>query len=632
MCGIFGAVSLQGYFDQEQYKQFAALTDLVQYRGPDAADYATYDLKRQGIASPDHFDVFLGHRRLAIIDLSDEGRQPLTDGLGRWILFNGEIFNYLELRDELKQQHVEFRTATDPEAILRVYARYGMEGFGRLNGMWAFLIVDLPERKLVLSRDRFSIKPLYYLEQDGCFYVSSEIKQLLPLVRPKQINRSAIFSYLTQGLLDQGQDTLYENIRQLSPRSYLSCTVPDGRRHAGMYWEYKTSPEYVSPKGEGDAIQRFRELMIDSVRIRLRSDVKVGTLLSGGLDSSTIALISNHLLKADLETFSAVFPDARDSEERFVDCFAARTGIPNTKLMCSDRSLSDGLGRVIWHHDEPLAALTVPAHYRILEKVKQSSDATVVLSGQGGDEGLLGYRKYFFFYLRQLWRNGHPVDAAREFFSSLANGTVVWQFNFAQARRYVRHWQTAPDFLKLQGEPEPVWVCENLVARQIADLERYTVPILTHYEDRNSMAHSLEIRLPFLDHRLIEFLISAPDSLKIRNGWTKYILRMAFPELPAEIRWRKDKQGFLLPEALWIQKEFAPWVQRLFSDSALERWGIIDSPKFLDYYSRFVAGDPGIWYREISRVLFAELWVRIFLEQSTDVAMARELPIESYLV
>ncbi len=416
MCGISGAVNLQGYFDGERYEQFVALTDLVQYRGPDAADYATYDLKRQAAASPDHFDVFLGHRRLAIIDLSDEGRQPLTDGLGRWILFNGEIFNYVELREELKRQGIEFRTATDTEAILQVYARYGMEGFGRLNGMWAFLIADLPERKIVLSRDRFSIKPLYYLEQEGCLYISSEIKQLLPLVRPKQINRRALYPYLVQGLLDQGQDTLYENIQQLSPRSYLSVTVPNGRRHAGFYWDYKTSPDYAAPKDEDDAIQRFRELLIDSVRIRLRSDVKVGTLLSGGLDSSTIALISNRLLQADLETFSAVFPDARDSEERFVDSFTARTGIPNTKLLCSDLSLSEGLERVIWHHDEPLAAFTVPAHYRILEKVRQSSDATVVLSGQGGDEGLLGYRKYFFFYLQQLWRNGHPVNAAREFF------------------------------------------------------------------------------------------------------------------------------------------------------------------------------------------------------------------------
>jgi asparagine synthase (glutamine-hydrolysing) len=268
------------------------------------------------------------------------------------------------------------------------------------------------------------------------------------------------------------------------------------------------------------------------------------------------------------------------------------------------------LDAVLYHNDGPTGGFSAAAHYQMMRLIKSETDVTVLLSGQGGDELLLGYRKFYFFYLRDLLRHGKLLAAGRELVGSLVNRTTLMQFDLGEARRYMpRRWQNRADYLRGPADVEKVSGGASMPGRQIADLERLSVPNLTHYEDRNSMAFALEIRLPFLDHRLADFALSIPADQKIRDGWSKYILRRAFPELPAAVRWRRDKQGFILPEARWLRNELAGVIRATFEKSVLADLGVLEPRAFLRYYEDFRAGKR-VWYTDISRVFMAELWAR----------------------
>jgi asparagine synthase (glutamine-hydrolysing) len=609
MCGIFGAVDVGGFFSPRDYDRFVGLTDLVSYRGPDASGYKSLRVKSSSGVSAEKWDVFLGHRRLAIIDLSDAGRQPMTDGEGRWLIFNGEIFNFVELRSELEQLGDTFRTHTDSEVILRIYARYGLDGFAKLNGMWAFALVDVPKCQVVLSRDRFSIKPLYYTRQGTQVYFSSEIKQLLPLLPAKQLNRDAMLAFLSQLLLDHTNDTFFRGVSKVPPKTSLVISLASGEVTRHQYWDYQSEPI----DDFDQAAERFRDLLEDSVRIRLRSDVKVGCLLSGGLDSSTVALVCHGLGADNVETFSVISEDERYSEERFIDLISAKTGVMSHKLLFQSPDVLSTLDRVLGHSDEPVAGFSVVAQYGLFQLVRQQSDVTVLLSGQGGDEILMGYLKFFFLYVRGLMRQGKMVKAANELLASLFRGTVLHQFRLSEARRYLPWLNSEPYGGALSRDSgyvqAPIWHSGDLRERQSEDLDRYSVPALTHYEDRNSMAHSLEVRHPFLDHRLVNYALALPVDYKIRKGWTKYILRKSFPDLPPPIAWRKDKQGFTTAEAKWIREDLQPVVRRMFKNSQLQQLGILDERKFLNYYEGFLRGNSA-FFLDICRMLIAEIWAR----------------------
>ncbi|HWO89569.1 MAG TPA: asparagine synthase (glutamine-hydrolyzing) [Gemmatimonadales bacterium] len=609
MCGIFGAVRLVGYFTAEDFPRFVAQTDLVRYRGPDDAGYRAFAVRAADRREDlNRFDVFLGHRRLAIIDLSPQGHQPLTDGEGRWIIFVGEIFNYVELRDELRRRGHRFRTGTDTEVILKVYQEYGEGGFSQLNGMWAFAILDINCQRLILSRDRFSIKGLYYVHRGDELFFGSEIKQLLPFVPRREIERDLMYAYLTQALADHTDRTLFEGIRAVPAKHNLVLDLRLGSSELRRYWNYT-----IEPVPDSEAIQAFRQVFIDSVRIRLRSDVEVGALLSGGLDSSSVAVVANQLLGAGLQTYSVVARDPRYSEHQFVDVLA-RTGIQNHRLEYESDSALQALDQVVYHNDEPCYGFSPVATYRILELIKAETGLKVVLSGQGGDECLLGYKKFFFFYLAELLKRGRILRAMQQAVLSWFRGTVLRQFAFGEARRYMPWTRSPQPYVLLRREHEAIGLARDVRERQIRDLDRLSIPILAHWDDRLSMAHSIELRTPFLDHRLVNLALSLATEWKIRDGWPKYILRQALPELPAPIRWRRDKQGFLTPEEHWLRHELRPKIEQLFGDgqSRLEALGVIDARLFLAAYRRFVAGDFRAWFGDFTRVLIAEIWARRF--------------------
>jgi asparagine synthase (glutamine-hydrolysing) len=623
MCGLFGAIHANGFFNRTSYEAFVRLTDFVKYRGPDACGYVAFDSQHGCSVTPQTpFDVFLGHRRLSIIDLSPEGNQPLTNDGRHWIIFNGEIFNYVELRQELIAKGYVFTTQTDTEVILNIYKEYGEQGFAQLNGMWAFALLDLVQRKIILSRDRFSMKPLYFTRVHHALYFASEIKQLLPLLEHPALNADVMFAYLNQGLLDYCEETFFQGIRKVKPKCNLVFHLDSGKMEETPYWDYAVLPDVRPDEVE----EQFRALFLDSVKIRLRSDVKIGALLSGGLDSSLIAVIASELQDGRFETYSVVSEDPQYSEEKFVDIVAKEKGIHNQKLRFHSHDVPENLDSVLYHQDEPPAGFSIIAQYKILEKIKAETDVTVVLSGQGGDEILGGYSKYFFFYLRDLVKRGRFGAALTQALQSLVKRTVLWQFRLSEARRYLPSYlpflaqREAKSFLVPQGTAEPIWLSPNFHARQKLDIDQYSIPALAHYEDRNSMAHSLETRLPFLDHRLVDFMLNVSPAVMLKKGWTKYLLRQSFPELPEAIRWRRDKQGFIIPEYRWLKEDLSALLLSTFQKSVLGTLGIIRDDFFLDYYRRFQSGDKSIWYVDISRVLIAELWARRFF--------AKKIPLE----
>jgi asparagine synthase (glutamine-hydrolysing) len=611
MCGIFGAIDLRGRFDRESYDRFVTLTDLISYRGPDDSGYLALTVGDNSVSDSESFDVFLGSRRLSILDLSSAGHQPMTDGLGRWIVFNGEIFNFIELRRDLELRGHKFKSGTDTEVILHIYQEYGEQGFDRLNGMWAFAITDLARRSIILSRDRFSIKPLYFTNRgDGKFFFASEVKQLLPLLDSVDVNADVMMNFLGQKLLDHSPETFFKGINRLEPKTNLVISLEHHSLSAHRYWDFPKT----SPRTSSDPVAEFRELLIDSTAIRLRSDVPTGLLLSGGLDSSALAATSATVIGDGFDAYSIVSGDASFSEEKYIDEVTCRFRLNTKKILFVENEALEALDQVLYHNDEPFAGFSIVAQFKMLQAIKEHSRAVVLLSGQGGDEVLLGYLKYYFFYLNELLRQHKYVKAFTQAFFSAIRRTVLWQFRLDLAKRYIPALKNRGlHYLRNVRKEVPIWQSSSLTERQILDIDRYSVPALTHYEDRNAMAHSLEIRHPFLDHRLVEFVVGLPPEHKLRNGWTKRILRDSLTELPPDVRWRRDKGYFLVPEEEWLRTTMNQFILQTFSDSVLDKMGFIDRKIFLDTYAAFRDGRSGVSYTDISRTMVAELWARKFL-------------------
>ncbi|MDR3667136.1 MAG: asparagine synthase (glutamine-hydrolyzing) [Ignavibacteriaceae bacterium] len=606
MCGLFAAINFNSNYTNEDYHKFISLTDMVAYRGPDSHSYLGIESTSK-IKSETDFNIFLGHRRLSIIDLSFDGLQPMEDD-NVFIIFNGEIFNFIEIRDELAKEGSIFRTKTDTEVILKLYKKYGEKSFERLNGMWAFIIVDLNKKRVIISRDRFSIKPIYYYKNKGSIFFGSEIKQLIPLLSKKDVNDKILSLFLKQGILDHSEETFIKDIIKVKAKTNLIINLYNSDIREESYWDYNiTDINDLDQASNG-----FKELLIDSIKIRLRSDVEIGSLLSGGLDSSAISHIGNKLQHGELKTYSVISRDKKYSEEDFIDLFVKEEKVFNKKIVLMPEDIIENFDKVLYHQDEPFSNFIVMAHYTILAKLKEKSDITVILSGQGGDEILMGYLRYYFFYLKNLAKGNNYLNLFREIYFSIINRTLIMQYRRSTAKRYM------PKLLKQYGnylirdvDLEDVWKSDNMVEAQIRDIDQFSVPILARYEDRNSMAHSLEIRLPFLDHRLVNFALSLKTSLKINKGWSKYILRKSLNELPDKIRWRRDKKGFILPEQLWLKNEFSKDIIELFRNSMLDKMGIIDKNSFLKYYEMFRNNNRNIHYTEISRAFIAEKWSRM---------------------
>jgi asparagine synthase (glutamine-hydrolysing) len=637
------------------------MTDRLQHRGPNAAGCLLVDPVRGRTWSGDEappdsgFTLALGHRRLSILDLSDAGRQPMASRRGNhWLVFNGEIYNYLELREELRGLGHEFSTGTDTEVLLAAYAQWGIECLRRCNGMWAFALWDNDRRELYLARDRMGVKPLYYAYGSQWLVFGSEIKALLAHPRtPRRPNRGVIYDFLSLRLADHTHETFFDGIQRV-PASHYLVVRPGEEPRIVRYWDVQPGGELESsPERERDAIDRFQELFEDAVRIRLRADVPMGTCLSGGVDSSSIVVTANRLMFDELklpralvgehqQTFSACFDDTRFDERRFIDEVIAATGASSHRVFPSGERVWDELPALVAQMDEPFHSTSQYSQYNVMRLVRESG-VTVTLDGQGADELMGGYPTYHSVMLATLLRRGHLRDGVQEALATMRMAgrgrgaaellartmygllpTAVTNSLRATVSPLLSSYSPEgrslqvihPALQREHADRREHWLAvrnstqHDLGARLYADVFQFSLPCLLRYADRNSMAFSIESRMPLLDYRLVEHIFSLPLPMLVRDGWTKWVFRRAMDgSLPPAIQWRKDKMGFVTPEGVWLKEG----TQRIAStlSGRLASAELLHPEHLREHVDAYVAStSTGARYTDVFRWYILELWMR----------------------
>ena len=532
--------------------------------------------------------VGLAHRRLSIIDLSESARQPMFYGNGNLaVVFNGEIYNYIELRKELEGLGCFFVTRSDTEVLLAAYDRWGEACLERLNGMFAFALWDERRQSLFAARDRFGKKPFFYYHRDGRFYFASEMKALFRVPGiPCRPDTDALDRYVQAFRLETGEETLFEGIRRLKPSEALLLT-DTGRVKRWRYWQLEeTSPARVVRLEEAE--EEFRALFSDSVGIRLRADVPLGSSLSGGLDSSAIVCTLAEQLGAHdnhgLKTFSARFPDdAVVDEGEYIDALVRKAGVDAHRVTPSPEGLKGMIRQMHYYQEEPFLSSSIFAQWEVM-RLARKEQVTILLDGQGGDEILAGYIPYVQTYFLDLFLSMRWYALMREVIPFLAmQRRAVRSYKDASQRFYVltplglARAVLGPYVQKLKGAEGPLPARaegprfrDRLTEQLYRDLTEISIPLLLRYADRNAMAFSREVRNPFLDHRLVEYLFSLPSGLKIRHGWNKFLLRHAMRGmLPEKIRKRFDKVGYVTPECRWLRGPIREWAQGILFGDAL---------------------------------------------------------------
>ena len=639
-----------------------AMTRAVRHRGPDgegllfinpAAGTSAIVLTEDTPAgingeaeAPAGSTLGLGHRRLAILDRSSAGFQPMRDSSGGCaITYNGEIYNYVELRADLARLGYTFRSGTDTEVILAAWRHWGEACLARFNGMFAFVLYDRRSRRIFAARDRFGVKPLYYWPTPtGGIALASEIKQFTFHPRWKaRLNGQSAYDFLNWGLSDHTGETSFAGVRQLRGGEYLSAPMEDLARAQPQRW-YEVQPTpFVGNFDE--ACGRFRELLDDSVRLRLRSDVPVGSCLSGGLDSSAIVCTLQAQLgsaaASQQSTFSAYSDVARFDERSYIEEVTAATGASPHGIVPSPKTLLEELDRIAWHQDEPFGSTSIFAQWCVFRLARENR-VTVMLDGQGADEALGGYHGYFGPRLAGLLRRGHLATCWREAAAIRSLHGQTWQLQ-AQLianeclggraadllRLLAGRTVDVPDALNLPllgakpGSPHlgSVNLREPLRSLGRAQLTRLTVPMLLRFEDRDSMAHGVEARLPFLDYRLVEFCLGLPECYKMADGWTKRVLRESMRDrLPERVRTRRDKLGFATAEEVWMRGAHRLPFQHLL-DQAVDAAGGILTPAARTKATRILAGDEPFSFLPW-RIISFGTWLRQFNVDTTSAGHA----------
>jgi asparagine synthase (glutamine-hydrolysing) len=633
MCGLSALFAPRG---GELGPPILAMTDMVHHRGPDDEGYAFFVDGRSPLAvdarepPAGRWQAALGHRRLSIVDLTPGGHQPmcLADG-DEWIIYNGEIYNHFELRAELEREGVRFTTRSDTEVMLAAYRRWGEECLAWFNGMFAFILVDWPRRRVFAARDRFGVKPLYYrVSPDGWVAFASEIKQFTVLPGWRAVlNGQRAYDFLNWGLFDHTAETLFQGVRQLRGGECISASLdelPGGLQP--RRW-YRLGPRVLNGAVPAEA---YRDALEDSVRLRLRADVPVGSCLSGGLDSSSIVCLANRQLRAAgaeavQRTFSARSTDLAVDEGRFIDAVVRHTGVSNVQVQTPAQTLFADLPKLTWHQDEPFGSTSVYAQWHVF-RLAAENGVKVMLDGQGADEQLGGYEPFFAARVASLARHGRLATLMKELpaLPTTQLGSAAALLLPERARQALRRAFRRPStaeadwldrerlgahvrdpFLDAGGRPADV---QQL---SMAQLLYTSLPMLLHWEDRDSMAHSVEARVPFLDYRLVELSLGLPEDEKIAGGVTKRVLREAMSGiLPEPVRARRDKIGFATAEQQWLRRERPDDFSAAMRDAVEASQGVL-RPAALALLDEVIAGRRPFSFLPWRMISFGA-WMRRF--------------------
>lgn len=661
MCGIFGLVGPGPIAATE----VAGMSRLLRHRGPDdegllvasAAGVAWYggaDTPAEVLGSDVPFapqtvlgatssplpgGVLLGHRRLSILDLSPHGHQPMSYRGWYWIAYNGEVYNYRELRQELGALGHPFCGESDTEVILAAFDQWGPACLERFNGMWALAILDLERQTLFLARDRFGVKPLYLWTSGGRLAFASEVKAFtaLPAWRSR-VNLPRLLDFLVWNLSDHTEETMFEGVTQLPAGHFLQMDVA-GALLGGPVVPGRPRRWYDLPADRlapvQDAVASLRRVLDLSVRLRLRADVPVGSCLSGGIDSSSIVCLMSRALadqggRRQLETFTARSDDAAFDETRHAQAVVEAARTDPTFVTPTPTRLFADLDRLVWHQDEPFVSSSIFAQWCVFEAARQRG-VVVMLDGQGADEILGGYRGFFGAFLAGLARRGHLAAWWREsgalraeigfgrlrslgYTAAYLAPQLVGLLGRLDGRAYAdRGWLRPPHRRAFRSDPVR---SAGGRAGSVRGLSRAQViatnlPMLLHWEDRNSMAFSVEARVPFLDYRVVELALALTDEEKVGGGISKAALRGAMRGIvPDQILDRRDKMGFLTAEPAWMKRDLATRFRADLAQAVDTLHEVVD-PSILRRFDEVVAGTRPFDHR-YWRILCAGRWARIF--------------------
>ncbi len=633
MCGISGFVSSVG-LPPDATARAIAMRDTLYHRGPDDA----------GVWSDSH--AILAHRRLSIVDVS-RGHQPLSNEDGSvWVTYNGEIYNHDDIRGELAGQGHLFRTACDTETIVHAYETWGEDAVHHFRGMFAFGLWDVRRRRLLLVRDRLGIKPLYWAQAHGCLLFASEIKAILASGLVTAEARHDLVPELLATRTLAGEDTLFAGIHKLLPGHLL--TWENGRVSVRRYWDLPVADDRAAHRDvrDADVVDEFRARLEESVRLRLMADVPLGMFLSGGIDSSAVAALMSRMIDRPLQTFSVAFADQAFNELEYSREVAQAIGADAHEVIIDERDFFDALPRLLWHEDEPIAhPSSVPLH-AVSNLARRH--ATVVLTGEGSDELLAGYGRYprivWNWWAGTAWERMLPAGIrrfvadqivpraggrigryARRSFLAMPRTPASMLFdNFAAVRLHDQQRLLAPR-LRTLANPEQAYgrsIAEfhrpldgsTFLDRVLyADTKTYLVELLMK-QDQMSMAASIESRVPFLDHKLVEFAARLPDRWKLSGWTTKRVLREAMRTvLPTRIL-ERPKMGFPVPFGSWLRGAALPVVREVLLDRRTRERGIL-APQAIEALLGEHAGGRIDAADQIWSLLNLELWFRTFVDR-----------------
>lgn len=621
MCGIAGCYHINGNIDHDLFEK---MVDMISYRGPD--DRGTF---YEG-------NLALGHRRLSIIDLSEAGHQPFHYKDRYVLVFNGEIYNYRELHDELISYDYSFATQSDTEVLIAAYDHWGSSCVEHFNGMWAFAVYDRKNKTLFLSRDRFGVKPLYYYHKDGTFIFASEEKQIIKMAGHRfRVNRPRLMEYMIRGIHDHTEETMFMDIMQLRDGCNMVYDLNTDSRSINRYFDLSKESDRYSTLDE--AVSEFRKNFENSIRLRLRADVPVGYCLSGGIDSSSIVCMADSIIKNDglkicQKSISSCFEDKRYDEQEYIDEVLKNTDIEGHKIFPQGSDVLGDLDDVLWHMDEPFSSTSQYAQWDVF-KAAGEEGLTVMLDGQGADEQLAGYTGFysviFAEYLRKFKfrKFVHELKCYKKLRASTekyvnSNKIIIEALISAFLPRKLQKFGKIHMFYLRQGLPfEPVDIKKTIYgielypandSRQyILDQLKCNLSMLLHYEDRNSMAHSIESRVPFMDPFLVRCAFRMPIDYKLRDGITKYVVRQGLKDvLPDKIRTRYSKLGFVTAEDQWINDNREAFKKEI-EEAAEALSPLLDKDRVMAWYNRI---DGNVQRRDFIpwHIICAGHWVKLF--------------------